>query len=137
MVQLHAWATIRESYVADNEDDNIETIIKQIKKFVHQNDLDDWVVLKFFNGTPYLSITMDRNRFTDSVKSVLNLYEYIGQIANGSYGLIYLHDDEDKHGMDNAFQVFVLARGILNKKRDDFLSPLIPMVEDSMDINHS
>ena len=44
--------------------------------------------------------------------------------------MIYLYDDEDTNGNENAFQVFSLARGELTNKKDFYLSPVIPTIED-------
>ena len=41
---------------------------------------------------------------------MFELYKKIGKMAEGSYGLIYLYDDEDE-GKENEFQV----RGIIFK----------------------
>ncbi|WP_255297566.1 Imm7 family immunity protein [Leptospira kirschneri] len=44
----------------------------------------------------------------------------------GSYGLLYIHDEEDdKNEIDhsNEFVVWKLARGHLNQEKDPFLSP--------------
>jgi len=49
-----------------------------------------------------------------------------------SYGLLYVHDDEDhSRGADheNDFRVWRLARGGFGELADPFLSPYIPTVE--------
>ena len=49
-----------------------------------------------------------------------------------SYGLLYVHDDEDgAHGLDhsNEFRVWRLAGGRLEEVADPFLSPYLPTVE--------
>lgn len=49
-----------------------------------------------------------------------------------SYGLLYVHDDEDnKRGSDysNEFRVWRLARGACEETTDPFLSPYFPTVE--------
>ena len=45
--------------------------------------------------------------------------------------MFYMHDDEDRTGMENEFQVFVIARGKIRREKDPFLSPFIPAVEDA------
>lgn len=61
----------------------------------------------------------------------INIISKIGQIATGSYGLIYLYNDEDTHGKENMFQVFSMVRGVVDEKRDPFLSPIIPTLENA------
>ena len=57
-------------------------------------------------------------------------FEYVGKIAPGSYGILYVLDDEDlKNDNENYFKVFVLARGKLSVHRDPFLSPVMPTIE--------
>ncbi|KRF32213.1 hypothetical protein ASG93_04815 [Paenibacillus sp. Soil787] len=54
----------------------------------------------------------------------------------GSYGLLYVHNDEDFKGEDdnsNNFIVWKLARGKLTQEKDNYLSPYIPVVEDEYD----
>ena len=50
---------------------------------------------------------------------------------NGSYGLLYVHDDESKDDC-NSFVVYKLARGKVERIADTLLSPFIPTVEDSI-----
>ena len=52
------------------------------------------------------------------------------EVADSSYGLIYLYNDEDINGKQNQFQVFSLARGIVKENKDPFLSLIIPTIED-------
>lgn len=49
----------------------------------------------------------------------------------GSYGLLYVHDDEAKINSD-VFVVYKLARGKVERTVDTLLSPFIPTVEDSI-----
>jgi hypothetical protein len=52
------------------------------------------------------------------------MYDQIAKEAKGSYGILYLHEDVDYNGHDNEFQVYVLAKGNLTKRKDYYLSPL-------------
>ena len=62
---------------------------------------------------------------------ILNIYYLIAKKAVGSYGLLYVHDDEAKDDSNN-FVVYKLARGKVDRIADTFLSPFIPTVEDSL-----
>jgi hypothetical protein len=70
-----------------------------------------------------------KNHATPLRQEMLDVYTYIGQVAPGSYGLLYMLDDEDPRH-ENAFSVFVLVRGTLTERADPFLSPFVPTVED-------
>ena len=62
-------------------------------------------------------------------EEVFMLVNKIGELAEGSYGLIYLYDDEAV-GKENQFQVFSLSRGSVEEFSDQFLSPIAPTIED-------
>jgi len=137
LVELHGWITLSESYEygieTDNEKDNEEEIVAEIGKYIDDLDFQpDEVVLRYLNGTPHISISMYKNRITQEVENVFNLFQCVAEKAKGSYGLLYLYDTEDTDGKDNLFQVYVLARGAIKTTTDTFLSPLVPVVA-SMD----
>jgi hypothetical protein len=73
---------------------------------------------------------------------VIDLFRRVATELPFSYGLLYVHDDEDslwditdeqiaRHGnnYDNEFRVWRLARGEFEERADPFLSPYIPTVE--------
>ena len=143
MVELHGWITLRDSYdfnikedefdSEEDKEDILEKIVAEIGKYIDDLDFQpDEVVLRYLNGTPHISISMYKNRITQEVENVFNLFQCVAEKAKGSYGLLYLHDDEDTSGKDNLFQVYVLARGAIKTTTDTFLSPLVPVVA-SMD----
>ncbi len=57
------------------------------------------------------------------------LFASFARVAPESYGLPGTRDDEDP-AHEQAFRVFVLARGTLAERADPFLSPFVPSVED-------
>ncbi len=79
-----------------------------------------------------LSIAGHRNH---RYEPVIDLFRWLAVNGPGSYGLLYVWDDEDhKHGdYQNLFRVWRLARGVLEERSDPFLSPPIPTVEDPYD----
>ena len=80
-------------------------------------------------------MNMYTNHFSPDVKEVFELMRFVGEIAVGSYGMIYLHDDENNDGKRNLFQVYTLAKGKIAEYIDEFLSPLTPKVEDAYEID--
>ncbi len=128
MIELHGWITIRETYKAtfkeDTEDIFIDRIKEEIKKL-------SWFKpqIKALNGEWFLEFTIFANRRNSQSEEVFKLYNAIGEMAEGSYGLIYLHDDE-ADGKENQFQVFVLSKGSVKEFSDSYLSPIIPTIED-------
>lgn len=127
MVELHGWVTIRETYKVTDED-NIDVIITQIKKAIENLS---WFKpqIKVLNGDYYIEFSIFANRQNPETQEVFRFFKHIGEIAEGSYGLIFLYDDEMK-GKENQFQVFSLARGIVKEFNDSYLSPIMPTIED-------
>lgn len=137
MVELHAWATIRDTYDLaydpDNEAEILHGMVSEIREYCENLQWDRGMLkLEYYNGEPYLSVALHTNHMIQQVKEVIELFAFIGKIAIGSYGLIYMWDDEDVNGQENTFQVYRLARGCVDKMEDTFLSPVIPTIEDPM-----
>ena len=129
MIEVHGWITLRESTDPEDEELNLGKIIEQIdikNKSLQWNNIK----VKGLIGKFYLEFTIIHNRKTSKVDECMEYIEYIGSVAPGSYGIIYMLDDEDINGKENEFQVFALARGKIKKYKDSYLSPFIPTVED-------
>ncbi len=60
----------------------------------------------------------------------LKLFKQIATEAPGTYGVLFIWDDEDLSGLSNAFQVWKLARGNAVQVADTLLSPCVPTIED-------
>ena len=63
-------------------------------------------------------------------EALINVFQGIGKKAPGSYGLLYISDDENPQ-FDNEFRVGKLIRGKFEFVTDCYLSPRIPTIEDS------
>lgn len=129
MIELHGWVTIRETYKVTFEEDNEDIVIDQIRKEIENLS---WFKpqIKVLNGAWFLEFTIFANRQNPQTDEVFKLYNRIGELAEGSFGLIYLHDDE-ADGKENQFQVFSLSRGSIKEFSDSYLSPIIPTIEDA------
>ena len=131
MFELHCWITIRESYKAEEkEEENIDIILYKIKKRIQCLNWNK-PQIKVRNGEWYIETSVFCNRKNDEVIELLEFFHFVAKIACGSYGMIYILDDEDKYGKNNEFQVYSISRGILHEQKDLFLSPFIPVVEDA------
>ncbi len=133
MFEYHGWATLRETFSnEENFNEKTEQIVISIKQKIDELGEDNGLLdLRAFNGEYQLHLSGLLNHKGQRAKDLLKLYEFIAKSAIGSYGILYIHDDEDVNGQDNEFQVFVMARGSITKAKDVFLSPFIPTVEDS------
>ena len=129
MIELHGWVTFRDTYKVVWED-NTRTVVGEIQEYINKLY---WFKpeIKVRNGSWYMNFSIFSNRKNSETEEAFALFQKIAEIAEGSYGLIYLYDDEDNTGKENQFQVFVLARGIVKETNDIFLSPIIPTIEDT------
>lgn len=130
MVELHGWITIRETYRAIfEEEEKIDEVVARIKDEINKLS---WFKpeIKTQNGEYFIEFTLFSNRINPQILEVFEFLIRISKLADGSYGLIYLYNDEDVNGKENQFQVFSLARGVIKENTDPFLSPIIPKIED-------
>ena len=128
MLEFHAWVTIRETYKAI-EEDNFGEIIKIIQKKIEELKWNK-PELKFLNGEGYIEFSVFANRKTGEIDELFDFFNFIAELATGSYGLIYMLDDGNLNGKNNEFQVFSIFRGALHIEKDNYLSPFVPVVED-------
>ena len=127
MVEVHGWITLRETYkVVD--DDNIEALLKLIHNEIKKIEYPQ-IQINVNNGNYYIEFSVYTNHMSREIHDLIALFETVGKIAEGSYGLLYLLNDEDKEN-NNNFVVHRLARGTVEVYPDTLLSPVIPTVED-------
>lgn len=126
MFEYHGWATLR----ADTQDGEIahdclelEDLRKRLNALQGQGHYPSDI--RISNGQLHLTLSGFPNHRNDAI---IAFFRQIGATFPGSYGLLYIMDDESKHY--NAFRVHRLARGKLEELEDPFLSPFIPTVED-------
>ncbi len=135
MFEFHGWVNIR---VEDQDDPDLSIMERREEKAIERlqnviNDADDdhslFDLKRTSNGMIVLCVHGLRNH---RYKPVIDLFEWIANELSCSYGLLYVHDDEDhSRGVDyeNEFRVWRLARGEFEEMADPFLSPYIPTVE--------
>ena len=128
MVEMHGWITIKETFLANDDDNNtaiISDINNELMKFRYHNSIVKWM-----NGEGYLQYSLYTNYWSDDCQELIDIYNYISRKAIGSYGLLYVMNDEAKIE-NNSFVFYKLARGRIERVVDNLLSPFIPTVEDS------
>ena len=129
MVEMHGWITIRETYEV-TDDSNTEAIVDDINRNLDELGYSE-LKPKWMNGECCFQCSLYTNHWGGSNQDVLNTYYLIAKKAVGSYGLLYVYDDEAKIDSD-VFAVYKLARGKVERIVDNLLSPFIPTVEDSV-----
>lgn len=128
MFEFHGWVTIREGTSEAEDDDALfQENIRSIKELVEvYQDGISRLDLIVSNGAYNLIMHGLRNH---SQQWVTELFEKTGNIARGSYGVLYLNDDEDLE-FSNEFQVLIMTRGTVQRHKDTLLSPCIPVLEE-------
>lgn len=128
MIELHGWLSISETY--ENEDlfslAELESISQNVKDVVLNNNCG--VELQYRNGFPFITTLLCANHRTEQIDNVIAAYKNIAEIATGSYGVIYIRDDEDEIHY-NEFQIYIFKRGKCIYKVDTDFSPCIPSIE--------
>ncbi|WZO95939.1 Imm7 family immunity protein [Isosphaeraceae bacterium EP7] len=135
MFEFHGWATIR---ISDRESE-FESIgrgpmvdaIKRVRAALNEahDEFSAFDLRSAGNGLVVLSVHGLRNH---RYKPVIELFRWVATELPDSYGLLYVHDDEDGgRGSDytNEFRVWRMARGKLEEHADTLLSPYFPTVE--------
>lgn len=79
-----------------------------------------------------MSVSRLTNHRAAEAAELFELSQRIAETAPGSYGLLYVHDDESADtSFGNEFEVWVLRRGQFARRRDEYLSPIVPTIEDA------
>ncbi|MEK5061876.1 Imm7 family immunity protein [Paenibacillus shunpengii] len=130
MYQYHGWAVVLENTNDETNKEKEINILESIKVYIEGLQPNvDVIEMKAINGQYHLWMTGLWNREPSSNYNPVEIMRNIGDLAPGSYGMLYVFNDEHpKHF--NEFKVYVLARGSIQEKDDPFLSPLIPVVAD-------
>ena len=130
MVEIHCFITLRESYKPDDEE--TERFLPIVQKEIDKVSCYG-VELKVKNGEYYIEFSHFTNHKGQDFDELFNFFQSVGISAPGSYGLFYLHDDEDETKY-NSFRVWRLAKGLVKEFKDFFLSPCIPTIEEYPEI---
>ncbi len=127
MVEIHGWITIRETYEATDEE-HFEMILKQVNDELEKLNYCN-LNIKRINGECFIELLSCTNHMSLDVMELLSFFEIVGKVAKGSYGLLYMYNNEDEDNY-NSFMVYRLARGKVKIYQDDLLSPVVPTIED-------
>ncbi len=85
--------------------------------------------LRAMNGEYYVHVGGYSNHRGNHGDRVIAGFSRIGRLAPGSYGLLYVQDDEDPVWA-TGFRVYRMVRGAVTEQADVLLSPVIPTLED-------
>jgi hypothetical protein len=129
MYGIYGWVIIRDS-AYESDDAALSAVVARVRSRVEAYGFTNpGVRLQVLNAEYHLMISGLSNHKNSGTDEVHALLRYVAEVAPASYGIIYVQDDEDPLH-DNEFQVWVLARGQLSSKKDPFLSPVVPTIDD-------
>lgn len=141
MFEYHGWTSLRSTAEAVLFEPPLR--LDEIRFLV--DDLADYALmdLRVMNGEYFIHLVgMPNHRGTHGAL-IIELFGKVGQLAPGSYGLLYVRDPEPRGPFDkvteyedgqwdtNAFRVSRLVRGVVTERPDTLLSPVISTLEDA------
>jgi hypothetical protein len=125
---IRIWAGDLDEITMADEHAAIQRI--QEKAAEAEKRMDCWFELKeTFNNQHVLVLHGLRNH---PQTALLELFNWIGVNYPMSYGLLYIHNEEDVE-RSNEFVVYRLAHGKVTEFQDSFLSPYIPTIGHAFD----
>ena len=132
MFEYHGWAVVRDD-THSHDEARLRRTAEELQEVIGEfGDGSGVTDMRWINGTCMVWFAGHPNHRHDCV---FGLFRWLAQRAPGSYGLLYVWDDES-HGFENQFRVWRLARGLVLEMADSFLSPCIPTIEDPYDRDH-
>nr|WP_154894451.1 Imm7 family immunity protein [Paenibacillus xylanexedens] len=130
MYEYHGWATIRESASFEEDEDQYDLAIEHLQNYIEELNWTSGVLdLRAVNGDFQLWVAGLNNHKPESKHDPIEVMKKVGEIAQGSYGVLYVRDSDDAES-SNQFKVYTLIRGKVTENDDPFLSPFIPTLED-------
>jgi hypothetical protein len=131
--EYHGWVCIHATAAVEDflEDFDEQAVIDRLWAWLEPrlSGLPYLADLRWMNGTPFLHVSGKPNHRGRLGDEILEIFRQVGRLAPGSYGLLYIWDDEDPRFM-NHFRVYRLVRGEVTEHPDHLLSPAIPTLED-------
>jgi len=131
MVELHGWLSVSATYKDEDSlaDFDPDKVLRTVKEIISASGYK--IRLKYQNGSAFIDTLICSNHHTQEVDDIIGLYRRISEVATGSYGMIFIRDDEDAEH-SNEFQVYVFKKGKCTMKTDTEFSPCIPKIEDAV-----
>ena len=131
MIELHGWLSISATYKYEELllQSEIDSIIHEVKDIVSNCKYE--IDLRYVNGSGFINTLFCSNHRTEEVDVIIETYKRVSAVATGSYGILFIRDDEDEY-FYNEMQVYVFKRGKCIIKKDTDFSPCIPTLEDEM-----
>lgn len=126
MFHVHGWVEILAT--TDGEEDrlDLEAAVDRVRATAQHLGLADRVDVVGVGGSYILRTTLVQNRDRGDLDRCRKLIDDLAAAAPGSYGVIYVRDDDHSGEMRRL----VVRRGQVTLLDDDVLSPVVPTIED-------
>lgn len=136
MINYYGWFNLRETCGDDAWDyERREYVLAGLKNEMARLERPGLsnLSLQQVSDTWILLIGGSRNHRAGDFDEILELLRRVGTELPGSFGLLYVYDDEDpRPEFRENFAIWRLARGTLGESQDRLLSPIVPVVEDEI-----
>jgi hypothetical protein len=132
MYEFHGWIVLRY-HTHDTNELLQDEACNKFTKYLEEVDVGNIPSIQRRNGLDTWAISGLHNHFSNYV---LEIFRWVAENLPGSYGLLYVHDDEDiqdEEDNSNTIVVWKISRGKLTQEKDNYLSPCIPVIEDEYD----
>lgn len=132
MFEYHGWFRLAVApHEVEDEDQKLREVATYARNFIELKFPKHHIAeFKPINGEYMASFADLTNHRTSEAETVIQIFQEIAQKAPGSYGLLYIWDDEDPE-LNNEFQVGRLARGKFEFLKNHYLSPRLHTIEDN------
>jgi hypothetical protein len=110
MYECHGWVTVIDSPGGDAE--VFERLARRVELRIEEIGSENpFAALHVLNGCYRVQIDGYSNHRNSGAEALEEMFDWIPTIAPGSYGLLFIWDDENVDGYTNEFQVLAMARG--------------------------
>ena len=133
MFEYHGWVTIQATASGDDDAALLERLVDRVHRAIRDAADLDLVDLRWSAGIPMLHFAGFDKHGGHLGPELLTLFTRAGELAPGSYGLLYTWDDQDTEN-DNNFRVYRMARGQVTEREDPHLTPVAPTILDTYEL---
>jgi hypothetical protein len=130
MIDINGWVVLSNTIDGETHYGSLNEQLSHLNDYLMSlGNFNQVFAFNEVNHNHVLNITIAHNHdlgYTDMIEELLNK---VAERLVGSYGLVYIWNDEDLENYNN-FVVYKLARGQVRKESDPFLSPCNPTIED-------
>ena len=133
MYEFHGWFDLKPAVDEDGyEFTDVQAGVERMRPLVEALDGGPSVRVQVgpLNGQVFLSVDGVLNHRGGGGQDLDRLIAHVAADMPGSHGLLHERSDEGDVPPANAFSVRVMARGVLTRRTDTFLSPCNPTIED-------